>query len=685
MPLIRLEKISKHYLLGKDNLVKALDEVSFEVEDGELLAIMGPSGSGKSTLMDILGCLSTPTSGTYELDSIDVSDLDDESLAAIRNAKIGFVFQNFNLLPRLPAVANVELPLLYRGLDKETRVKKAVSLLERVGLGHRIHHDPNELSGGERQRVAIARALVGDPALVLADEPTGNLDSKSSAEIMRIFKDLNAEGRTIILVTHDPEVAKQAKRILYIRDGRIQKDERLDGRPDRLPRGTTGVQEEAKASLALKTEQARAASATRPKTALGHKGRASLTEGITNGMRNLMQNKLRSFLTMLGIIIGVAAVIGMLSIGEGAKRQVTSQIQELGSNLIIISPKPITELAKEEKRKALGLSKGLTIEDAELLAHRIPQVKRVCPESNFGGWIRYKGEQYFTSVKGTSENFPFVRTFYVGRGRFFNKADVDNWAGVCVIGTKVQERLFGTLEDPLGKTIKIGNERLTVIGIMEHKEKSIFVDPNDQIFMPITTIQKRFTGNDKVQAIYLETKELKDAKLVQAMATSILKAKHNDLEDFTIRTQEEFLKTMERVTGTFTVLLGGIALISLLIGGIGIMNIMLVTVTERTREIGIRKAIGASRKDVLSQFLIEATSLSIIGGVFGILLGVGLGFFVSKGLASALKTQKAIESIVSLKSIILATGFSAAVGIFFGIYPANKASRLDPVEALRYE
>lgn len=685
MPLIRLEEISKHYLLGRDNVVKALDGVSFEVENGELLAIMGPSGSGKSTLMDILGCLSTPTYGTYELDGIDVSDLDDESLAAIRNAKIGFVFQNFNLLPRLPAVANVELPLLYRGLDKETRVNKAISLLQRVGLGHRIHHDPSELSGGERQRVAIARALVGDPALILADEPTGNLDSKSSAEIIRIFKELNAEGRTIILVTHDPEVAKQAKRILSIRDGRIQKDERLDGKPDHFSPGPPGLRGDTKATLAVKTDPTKAASTPRPKAVLGHKGRASLTEGITNGIRNLMQNKLRSFLTMLGIIIGVAAVIGMLSIGEGAKRQVTSQIQELGSNLIIISPKPITELAKEEKRKALGLSKGLTNEDAELLAHKIPQVKRVCPESNFGGWVRYKGEQYFTSVKGTSENFPYVRTFFVGRGRFFNKADVDNWAGVCAIGTKVQERLFGTLEDPLGKTIKIGNERLTIIGIMEHKEKSIFVDPNDQIFMPITTIQKRFTGNDKIQAIYLETKELKDAKLVQAIATSILKAKHNGLEDFTIRTQEEFLKTMERVTGTFTVLLGGIALISLLIGGIGIMNIMLVTVTERTREIGIRKAIGASRKDVLSQFLIEATSLSIIGGVFGILLGVGLGFFVSKGLASALKTSKAIESIVSLKSIILATGFSAAVGIFFGIYPANKASRLDPVEALRYE
>ena len=685
MPLIRLEGISKHYILGKDNVVAALDEVSFEIEEGEMVAIIGPSGSGKSTLMDIFGCLSTPTYGTYELDDINVSVLDDEDLAAIRNAKIGFVFQNFNLLPRLPAVANVELPLLYRGVEKEARLKRAVELLERVGLGHRIHHDPSELSGGERQRVAIARALVGDPALVLADEPTGNLDSKSSAEIMRIFKELNAEGRTIILVTHDHEIARQASRILSIRDGKIQSDERLDGRQSYVSTAQASHQE----ATSVTKDALRSGSRTQPeakaKAVLGHKGRASLSEGVSNGMRNLLQNKLRSFLTMLGIIIGVAAVIGMLSIGEGAKRQVTSQIQELGSNLIIISPKPIAELAKEEKRKALGLTKGLTNEDADTLARNIPQIKRLCPESNFGGWLRYKGEQYFTSVKGTSENFPFVRTFYVGRGRFFSKADMENWANVCVIGTKVQERLFGKTEDPLGKTIKVGNERLTVIGIMERKEKSIFVDPNDQMFLPLTTIQKRFTGNDRVQAIYLETKELKQAKLVQALVTSILKARHNGLEDFTIRTQEEFLKTMERVTGTFTVLLGGIALISLLIGGIGIMNIMLVTVTERTREIGIRKAIGASRKDVLSQFLIEATSLSVIGGVFGILLGVGLGFFVSKGLASALKTSKAIESVVSLKSILLATGFSAAVGIFFGIYPANKASRLDPVEALRYE
>ena len=687
MPLIRLEGISKHYFLGKDNVVAALDDVSFEIGAGEMVAIMGPSGSGKSTLMDIIGCLSTPTYGTYELDDINVSVLDDEELAAIRNAKIGFVFQNFNLLPRLPAVANVELPLLYRGIEKEARFKRSVALLERVGLSHRIHHDPNELSGGERQRVAIARALVGNPALVLADEPTGNLDSKSSAEIMRIFKELNAEGRTIILVTHDPEVARQAKRILSIRDGKIQSDEHLDGRQGHVPAAKIGGQEGIVVSQDTLEPGSRPQSgaAAKAKTILGHKGRASLKEGVNNGMRNLLHNKLRSFLTMLGIIIGVAAVIGMLSIGEGAKRQVTSQIQELGSNLIIISPKPIAELAKEEKRKALGLTKGLTNEDADTLARSIPQIKRVCPESNFGGWLRYKGEQYFTSVKGTSENFPYVRTFYVGRGRFFSKADADNWANVCVIGTKVQERLFGSTEDPLGKTIKVGNERLTVIGIMERKEKSIFVDPNDQMFLPITTIQKRFTGNDRVQAIYLETRELKQAKLVQALVTSILKARHNGLEDFTIRTQEEFLKTMERVTGTFTVLLGGIALISLLIGGIGIMNIMLVTVTERTREIGIRKAIGASRKDVLSQFLIEAISLSIIGGLFGILLGVGLGFFVSKGLASALKTSKAIESVISLKSILLATGFSAAVGIFFGIYPANKASRLDPVEALRYE
>jgi len=659
--LIKTDKLTKIYGMGKVE-VRALRGVSMEIDRGEFVSIMGPSGSGKTTLMDILGCLSKPTSGTYYLNRQAINELNDNYLSEIRNEQIGFVFQTFNLLPRSTALGNVELPLLYAGVSDRERKKRALEALETVGLKGRAHHYPNELSGGEQQRVAIARALVNNPSIILADEPTGNLDSQSGEEIMSVFKRLHEQGKTIIVVTHDPEVAKYADRILQVKDGQVKREEvqrkiaeHKIGASDKINKRTSLI--------------------------------GSFVSGFSSGYKGLLSNKLRSFLTVLGIVIGVAAVIGMLGVGEGAKSQITSQIEKLGSNVLMVFPRRAE--SKEEALEWRGRSKGLTYEDAIAIREKISAINEVAPQIRTQERVRYLDKYWDTRLLGTSPSYQGIRNLEMDEGRFFDQEEIDSWAKVCVIGKTVKEELFGN-ERPVGKDVKVRDERFTAIGVLKEKGRVGWEDFDDQILIPFTTAQKRFTGDDRVQTIFVQAKSSEATDTATQQVEALLTAKHNKVVDFRVRSQEEFRQAIEQTASTFKLMLAGIAAISLIVGGIGIMNIMLVSVTERTREIGIRKAVGAKRRDILVQFLIESIVIAFAGGVIGIILGIGFAgtignMMIGAGTFGPRRFFGGGQSVITLSSILLAFFFAVSVGIFFGMYPANKASKLDPVEALRYE
>jgi len=662
MRLIEAKNITKAYCRSNVE-VHALRGVSLTVERGEFLSIIGPSGSGKTTMMDILGCLSRPTSGSYYLEGHDVSKLSDDELSDIRKKKIGFVFQTFNLISRTSALDNVELPLLYSGVSQEERRKRAMNALKVVGLQMRANHDPNELSGGEQQRVAIARALINNPSIIFADEPTGNLDSKTGKEIMALFEKLHQEGKTVIMVTHDANVADYAERSIKIKDGKIEED---TVRKKSLKKKAVFVEE-----------------------SLGDANlMASIISGFVSGYKGLFANKLRSFLTVLGIIIGVGAVIGVMGVGEGAKRNITTQIEKLGSNVISVYYR-----RPDSKDQALawrGRSEGLTYDDAIAMKKELDFVIDVDPEVRSDITAKYQDRDWDTQVIGALPSYQFVNNHQVKDGRFFTEDELKSWAKVCVIGKTVKDELFDN-DNPIGKEIKIKNMRFTVIGIMEEKGSVGWNDFDDRIFIPLFTAQKRITGEDNVvRSIDAQTTGLLPTDVTEARVRQLLLERHDQVEDFRIRNREEFRQTVEQTASTFKIMLSGIAAISLIVGGIGIMNIMLVSVTERTREIGIRKAIGAKRVDILIQFLIESVIVSLSGGILGIIFGfvfantVG-NMMVGAGTMGPRFLSQGGGSVVTPGSVLLAFFFAVVIGVFFGMYPANKASKMDPVKALRYE
>ena len=662
MALIEAKNLTRVYCRSNVE-VHALRGVSLKVNRGEFLSIIGPSGSGKTTLMDILGCLSRSTSGSYNLEGHDVSQLSEDELSDIRKRRIGFVFQTFNLIPRMSAINNVELPLLYSGVGEEQRKSKAMDALRKVGLQERAYHDPNELSGGEQQRVAIARALINNPSIIFADEPTGNLDSKTGKDIMYLFEKLHKEGKTIIMVTHDANVADYAERTVKIKDGKIEEEKvRKKSSKKKVP----AVEErEIDASIM-----------------------GSIISGFFSGYKGLLANKLRSFLTVLGIIIGVGAVIGVMGVGEGAKRNITTQIEKLGSNVISIYYRRPD--SKDQALQWRGRSEGLTYQDAIAMKKELDFITEVDPEVRSDVSVKYKDKDWDTQVIGALPSYQYVNNHQVKDGRFFTEDELKSWAKVCVIGKAIKDELFGN-ENPIGKEIKIRNMRFTVIGVMEEKGSVGWNDFDDRIFIPLFTAQKRITGEDNiVRSIDAQTTGMLPTDVTEERVKSLLLERHNQVEDFRIRNREEFKQTVEQTASTFKIMLSGIAAISLIVGGIGIMNIMLVSVTERTREIGIRKAIGAKRIDILVQFLIESVIVSLSGGFLGIFFGVIFAntvgnMMVGAGAIGPRFLSQGGQSVVTPASILLAFFFAVVIGIFFGMYPANKASKMDPVQALRYE
>jgi macrolide transport system ATP-binding/permease protein len=655
--MIKLQKLNKIYKTGATQL-HALKDVTLEINDGEYVAIMGASGSGKSTLMHIMGFLDRPDSGSYTIYDKEVTRLSDDELALLRNHLVGFVFQQFHLLPRMTAVQNAYLPLVYAG--KRALIKQAAEKIAAVGLSQRADHQPNEMSGGEQQRVAIARALVNDPPVIFADEPTGNLDTKSKSEIMAILEDLNARGKTLIMVTHEKEMAERARRIITMRDGVIISDTARKPGPSAKKQSCESIACEAiltQKHSVLKTIE--------------------FADHMRQAFQAIFSHKMRSLLSMLGILIGVAAVIAMLALGKGASESIRKSLSSLGSNLLVVRP---------------GSSRvhGVQLQAGEVTRFTMQDsldMDKVSSVSGASAWVRgrarvvYGNKNWDTQLEGQGVAYASMRAAVPVVGRFYTEEETRMRQRVAVIGATLVKQLFGD-QNPVGATIKVNRLSFNVIGILPVKGADAFHDRDDVIVIPVTTAMFRVLGKEYVDGIDVQVKDASMMKEAQKELSSLIIKRHRlvsreEKDSFEIRDMTEIQETLQQTTRTMGMLLGAIAAISLLVGGIGIMNIMLVSVTERTREIGLRKAIGARAKDIMAQFLVEAVVMTFTGGLLGIALGTGIAFLLSAfaGWATA----------VSASSVILATFFSVGVGIGFGMWPARQAARLNPIEALRYE
>ena len=655
MKLLEAENITKTYRIGEVD-IRALQGVSVTIEAGEFVAIMGPSGSGKSTLMHLLGFLDTPDSGVFRLMEQDTSHLKEEEYAFLRNRVIGFVFQQFNLMTRSTALENVCLPLLYSE-DRVGDLDRSKAMLGKVGLADRMEHRPNELSGGQQQRVAIARALVNHPLMILADEPTGNLDSRSGKEILEIFKDLHKQGMTIVLVTHDENVGNAAQRIIRMHDGKIVSDEK---RPD-FKRKEIPLE-----------DQPRLRDFSRKKKYNSEE----FIEHFKQAYRMIASNKLRSFLSMLGVLIGVACVITMLALGRGAKESITEQLSRLGSNLLSVRPGSVKVHGVSTEA---GAATRLDFEDVKAI-QEIDSVAKVAPQVTGQGQLVYGNKNWSTQVIGVTPDYASVRNQEPVSGRFFTAEENQTRQRLVLIGQTVQRELFGN-EDPMGQTIKINRVNFRVLGVLPSLGANAFHDQDDVVVIPLATAMRRLMGKDYLDQIDAEIADLaKMPQAEEAINAMIIRRHHltpERYDSFNIRNYADIQQALSSTTQTFSVLLGCVAAISLVVGGIGIMNIMLVSVKERTREIGLRKAIGATPRDILMQFLVEAIVVTFIGGLAGILLAA-----VISGIIAAIAHWK---MIITLGSLLLAFFCSAAVGIIFGLWPAKQAAALDPIRALRYE
>jgi macrolide transport system ATP-binding/permease protein len=644
-PLLELNAVSRTYASGGQPLT-VLTDVNLAIQSGEFVAVMGASGSGKSTLMNIIGCLDKPSRGTYRVRGVDVASLDNDALAALRRDTFGFIFQRYNLMSDLSAVENAEVPAVYCGMAKAQREAHASHLLQDLGLGDRLQHHPNQLSGGQQQRVSIARALMNGGPVILADEPTGALDSQGGKEVMAILEKLHTQGHTIIVVTHDSDIAAYAHRIVRITDGRITSDE------------------------PQKKETADRQTATGEPGKDAKPGAAVLGEALKMALRSLLHNRLRTALTMLGIVIGVASVVALMAIGNGAKQDVLERIQAMGTDLLTIERGPPAVRASAE------VVTSFLPEDLPFITG-VPGVAMANPETEMSSLLRFGSEDLTVTAVGTGEDFPLVHDWPPQSGMFFTAEHVKRYAQVVAIGQTVARNLFPNGTSALGTYVLIGNAPFLVIGVLSSKGSTPRGDDLDNsVWLPYTTAGARIFGQRFFKHIIVRVKPGADMSAVQAGLHALLIDRHGK-EDFNIRNMADTIATANETQNTLTYLLAAIAVISLVVGGIGVMNIMLVSVTERTREIGIRMAIGARSFDVLLQFLTEAVMVCFIGGLAGVAVGIGGGFSTS-----ALAGWRVIFTSAP---IVIAFTCATLTGILFGYLPARKAAQLDPIEALARE
>jgi macrolide transport system ATP-binding/permease protein len=646
-PLLKLENVWREYPSG-DETIAALKGINLEIQAGEMVAIVGASGSGKSTLMNILGCLDRPTRGSYRVRGELASELRPDDLARLRREYFGFIFQRYHLLTNLSATGNVELPAVYSGADKKRRRERALDLLQRMGLGPRADHHPNQLSGGQQQRVSIARALMNGGDVLLADEPTGALDQRSGQEMMKILHELHEEGHTIIIVTHDMQVAQHADRIIEISDGEIVADRR---------------KETAKENAVLK----------RPETPLDGRWRAEwgrFLEAFKMAILAMRAHGLRTFLTMLGIIIGIASVVSVIALGAGTKAKILDDIRSIGTNTINIYPGGgfgDTRAARVQTMK---------IADVDALGE-LPYVDSITPTISISVVASLETQTSNVSVNGVGEEYFRVKGMDIGAGKSFDKMAVKRIAQEVVIDSNTKATFFPNGENPIGRILLLGTVPCQIVGVIKKKETAFGVDENLNVYVPYTATMYRFAKQTFLRNVTIRIADAVSTDAAEQGITRMLTQRHGT-KDFYVSNSDSIRQTIDKTSSGITMLISSIALISLVVGGIGVMNIMLVSVTERTHEIGVRMAVGARQRDIMNQFLIESVLVCLIGGV----IGIGLVFVINL-IIKIVGTD--FNMVISVASILMAFSCSSLIGVLFGFLPAKNAARLDPVEALSRE
>ena len=643
--MIHLENITKSFANGSEQML-ALKGVSLHIEAGEFIAIVGQSGSGKSTLMNIIGCLDTLTSGSYKLGGKDITHFSPDELSELRLKKFGFIFQRYNLISANNALENVALPAIYAGSQKDERTARALELLDMLGLKGKEYQNPNKLSGGQQQRVSIARALMNGGEILLCDEPTGALDSASGEMVLKILKELNAKGHTIIMVTHDKGIASHANRIIEIKDGQIICDEKKDAKLAKLepPKLTYSNN-----LSALKAE---------------------LSESLAMSIGAIKAHKLRSFLTMLGIIIGITSVICVVALAKGSQESIIESINKMGTNTIQINP------GRGPGDRNSAKVKRFNVDDAKML-EKLDFVDYASPIMRTSAELIYANKSSTGLARAGNEKILQISGVELQSGRNFTKEDVLNSASVMIIDQNTKKEFFQALKDDevIGQNIIFAGHPFSIIGIAK-KDEGPFGDTTLSVYLPYTTVTNRLTGDYNLRQIIVSIKNNINSQLAEQAISDILLARRG-ARDFHMRNSDTILQTIKATTDTMGLLISGVALISLLVGGIGVMNIMLVSVIERTKEIGVRMAIGAKGKNIMLQFLIEAVLLCALGGAVGVALAFAIGWLIDFfGIVSM---------IFSLSSVLVAFGISSAIGIIFGYMPAKSASRLNPIDALQRE
>lgn len=653
-PLLEVNNLIREFPAG-DSTVQILKGIDLKIYAGELVAIVGQSGSGKSTLMNILGCLDKPTSGSYQVKGRETRELEPDELAQLRREYFGFIFQRYHLLGDINAAGNVEVPAIYAGMNPTARQERSKALLTELGLGEKTQNRPNQLSGGQQQRVSIARALMNGGDVILADEPTGALDKNSGIEVMRILRELNAKGHTIILVTHDMNVAKNATRIIEISDGNIISD--------------TPNTPEAESIAA--TESALDGIEKQKKSSAWRSTLDRFSEAFRMALLAMNAHRMRTFLTMLGIIIGIASVVSVVALGNGSQKQILENISSLGTNTItVFQGRGFGDNSKTAQVKTLIPA------DADALSEQ-PYVQAVSPSVNSSLTGRFKDTEAAITVNGVSSDFFDVKGMSFTSGQAFDKHSVTERAQDVVIDTNTKNTFFADGTNPVGQVILLGTVPSRIIGIVD-AQKGMMGSDSLNVYLPYSTVMSRMLGQSNVRSIIVRVKDEYPTAIAENAILSLLEQRHGTQDVFT-QNSDSIRETIEQTTATMTLLVSAIAVISLVVGGIGVMNIMLVSVTERTQEIGVRMAVGARQSDILQQFLIEAILVCILGGILGVLLSLGVGQLISHFAGDS------FQMAYSTTSIIAAFVCSTLIGVVFGFIPARNAAQLDPVDALSRE
>lgn len=655
--LLQLDNVSRWFIAGEER-VRVLKNINLTIYSGEMVAIVGASGSGKSTLMNILGCLDKPSSGEYLVAGRIPQHLDSDTLAELRREHFGFIFQRYHLLNDLNARENVEIPAIYAGIDREERRQRAGDLLSRLGLADRLEYRPSQLSGGQQQRVSIARALMNGGEVILADEPTGALDTHSGNEVLNILKELHRQGHTVVIVTHDMSIAEHAQRIIELRDGEVIADRAVQQaaqQAQRLPIITPEIAPKSAKKTVLSPWMAQ---------------RDRLREAFKMATLAMAAQRLRTLLTMLGIIIGIASVVSVVALGKGSQQQVLANISAMGTSTLEIFP------GKDFGDMRSAAIQTLRATDADALAKQ-GYIHSVTPAVSSSSTLRYGNKSVSGTVNGVGEQYFMVRGYSIAQGMAFTRASVDGLMQEAVIDENTRDKLFPNGENPLGKVILLGSLPCRVIGVAAKKQSGFGSDENLNVWIPYTTAMKRMLGQTYLRSITVRVNDDIDLANAEQGVTKLLAQRHG-AQDFFVMNTDSIRQTIEKTTSTMTLLVSMIAVISLVVGGIGVMNIMLVSVSERTKEIGVRMAVGARAGDIMQQFLIEAVLVCLLGGGIGVVLSLGIGLLFSQFSSS-------FSMVYSATSIITAFVCSSLIGVIFGFFPAKRAAEMDPIRALERE